>query len=297
MAATCFGWGKVMSGKSALLLVVLFALNWATSALAEEAEWRAWPLGQRLSVGISAYRPRLDTKINLDAGPIQGAIDFETNLGLEDTKSVPVLDLRWRFFKRHTFRIDYFKLDRSGFGNVPVGVNICIDPDPCIPIDPEWDVNAYVDVEVLNFGYDYSIIFNEKMNWSLGLGLSAQDFAVGLLTEDPDFPDVPIEGQSEFTAPLPSLATTFNYAFTDKWILDLALNWLEIDIDLDSSGKFDGRLLGFDAGIRWQTFKNVGFALKYTSFDLDMEIDDGDEIGGKINYKYRGPRLGVNVYF
>jgi len=280
-----------------LSLLGLLTLGNSGSALAEQAEWRAWPLGQRLSVGVSAFRPKLDTKINLTAGDIQGSIDFESNLGLDDTKSVPVANLRWRFFKRHTFRIDYFKLDRSGFGSVPVDVSICPDGQTCIPIDPTWDVNAFVDTEVLNFGYDYSIIFNEKMNWSIGLGLSAQDFSTGLLTEDPTIPDVPIEGRSEFTAPLPTLATTFSYAMTDKWILDLAVNWLEIDLDLDSSGKFDGRILGFDGGVRWQTFKNVGFTLSYSSFDLDIEIDDGEDIAGTVKYKYRGPRLGVNVYF
>ena len=278
-------------------LAALLILGNSGSALAEQAEWRAWPLGQRFNVGVSAYRPSLDTKVNLTAGDIQGSIDFETNLGLDDTKSVPVANLRWRFFKRHAFRIDYFKLDRSGFGSVPANVSICPGGEACIPIDPEWEVNAFVDTEVINFGYDYSIIFNEKMNWSIGLGLSAQDFAVGLLTEDPDVPEVPIEGKTDFTAPLPTLATTFSYAFTDKWILDLAVNWLEIDLDLDSSGKFDGRILGFDGGIRWQTFKNVGFALKYSSFDLDIQIDDGVDIGGKVEYKYRGPRLGINVYF
>ena len=280
-----------------LSLLGLLTLGNSGSALAEQAEWRAWPLGQRLNVGVSAFRPKLDTKINLTAGDIQGSIDFESNLGLDDTKSVPVANLRWRFFKRHSFRIDYFKLDRSGFGNVPVGVEICPEGEGCIPIEPEWDVNAFVDTEVINFGYDYSIIFNEKMNWSIGLGLSAQDFAVGLLTEDPIVPDEPIEGRSDFTAPLPTLATTFSYAMTDKWILDLAVNWLEIDLDLDSSGKFDGRILGFDGGVRWQTFKNVGFALKYSSFDLDIEIDDGEDIAGTVKYKYRGPRLGINVYF
>jgi len=248
-------------------------------------------------VGLSAYRPRLDTRIDLFAGPIQGSVDFESTLGLEDTKSVPVADLRWRISKRNTFRIDYFKLDRSGFSNSPVDIQICEgDPPTCNDVNGLLGLNSFVDVEVLNFGYDFSIFFTEKLNWSVGLGLSAQDFAFGIKTDDPEFPTNP-EAKAKFTAPLPTLATTFNYAFTDKWILDVALNWLEIDLDLDSSGKFDGRILGFDAGMRWQTWKNIGFVFKYSSFDLDMEIDDGDELGGSIKYKYRGPKLGINAYF
>jgi hypothetical protein len=278
-----------------LSLAGLLILGNSGSALAEKAEWRAWPLGQRLTVGVSAYRPKLDTKVQLTSGEIQGQIDFESNLGLEDTKSTALASLRWRFFKRHTLRADYFDLNRSGLGTAPVGVKICLEGEECVELDPILDVNAFVDVEAFSLGYDYSIIFNEKMNWSVGLGLSLQDFSIGLLTEDTE--NEPLEGRSKFTAPLPTLATTFNYAFTDKWILDLALNWLEIDLDLDNSGKFDGRILGFDAGVRWQTFKNVGFDLKYNYYNLDVEVDDGIDFGGAVEYKYQGPRLGINVYF
>jgi hypothetical protein len=277
-------------------IMAVLIIGWTSPVMAEKAEWRSWPLGQRLTVGVSAYRPKLDTKVQLTSGEIQGQIDFESNLGLEDTKSTALATLRWRFFKRHTFRADYFDLNRSGLGTQPVDVEICLEGEDCVGFPVGVDINAFVDVEAINLGYDYSIIFNEKMNWSVGVGLSMQDFAIGLLSE-PDPPNEPIEGESDFTAPLPTLATTFNYAFTDKWILDLALNWLEIDLDLDTSGKFDGRILGVDAGVRWQTFKNVGFDLKYNYYNLDVEVDDGIDFGGTVEYKYRGPALGVNVYF
>jgi hypothetical protein len=282
--------------KLLLATMSLTALMYTGAALAEEAEWRSWPLGQRLNVGISAFRPELDTKVSLTAGPILGVIDFEQNLGLDDTESVPLAYLRWRFFKRHTFRVDYFKLDRSGAGTAPADITLCPDGNCLPPLPIDWPVNSFVDVEAVNFGYDYSIIFNEKLNWSIGIGLSLQDFQVGILTDDPLGPGT-IEVESEFTAPLPTLATTFNYAFTDKWIFDLSFNWLDVDVDLDNSGKFDGRILAFDTGIRWQTWKNVGFLLKYTAFDLEFDVDDGDDFAGFVDYKYRGPRFGVNVYF
>ena len=51
-------------------------IGWTSPVMAEQAEWRSWPLGQRLTVGVSAYRPSLETKVNLTAGPIQAtAID------------------------------------------------------------------------------------------------------------------------------------------------------------------------------------------------------------------------------
>jgi hypothetical protein len=282
---------------AAIFSLALLAIS--SAALAKDKpEWRSWPLGQRLSIGVAGYRPNVDTKVTLDAGPIQGTIDFESDLGLSDREGVPIAALRWRFFKRHSLRVDYFQLDRSSFSEGPVNIDICTPPEnptTCLPIDGTAGVGAFIDTSVLNIGYDYSIFFNEKLNWSVGLGLSAQDFTLGVSGSTGG--NVPASAETKFTAPLPSLATTFNYAFTDKWLLDLSLNWLEVNIDLDSSGKFDGRILGFDGGIRWQTWKNFGFNLGYTFFNLDLEIDDGQDIGGNIEYKYQGPRLGVQWYF
>ena len=75
------------------------------------------------------------------------------------------------------------------------------------------------------------------------------------------------------------------------------MNWLEVDFEIGDTGKFDGSIWGFDAGIRWQTWKNIGFALKYTFFDIDLTVDDGTDFGGEFEYKYNGPRLGINWYF
>ncbi len=284
--------------KNLILSVVGFLLL-VNSALvmAEKPEWRAWPLGQRFNVGLAAFRPKIDTKLNLVAGPIQGQIDAEQNFGLDETKSSPILNMNWRFAKRHSLRFDYFVLDRSGQGTAPASLRICPEGEPCVDLpDVDWPINSYIDVDVYNFGYDYSILFSEKLNWSLGLGLSLQDFKIGVLTENPLEPGN-LEVESKFTAPLPTLASRFNYAITDKWILDLDLNWLEIDTEIGDSGEFDGRIWGFKAGVRWLAFKNVGFNLNYQYFELKMDMDDGSDFGGAVDYLYRGPRLGVNIFF
>lgn len=271
------------------------------SVLAEKKEWQSWPTGDRFRFGVSIYKPSIDTDLVLTAGPIRGSISLEQNFGLADSKTLPQLNFSWRFFKRHSLRANYFKLDRSGAGTAPADLTLCPDNECLPPLPVEWPVNSYVDVDVLNIGYDYSVVFTEKMDWTLGVGLSVQDFRFGILTDDPFV--LPgqsadqIEVESKFTAPLPTLATSFTYALTDKWLLRAAFNWLEVDFSTGDSGKFDGSILGLDAAIQWKTFKHVGFILSYQAFDLDLKVDDGDEFSGDVKYDYRGPRLGVLGYF
>ena len=289
-----------MKFTNSLIAGVLLTL-FSGAVLAEKAEWQSWPTGDRFRFGVSAYRPSIDTDLVLTAGPIRGSISLEQNFGLDDSKTLPQLNFSWRFFKRHSLRANYFELDRSGAGTAPVDLTLCPEND-CLPSLPvEWPVNSYLDVNVFGIGYDYSVVFTEKMDWTLGVGLSVQDFSFGILTDNPFvFPGQPaeqIEVESKFTAPLPTLATSFTYALTDKWLLRAALNWLQVDFSTGSSGKFDGSIIGFDAAIQWKTFKHVGFILSYQAFDLDLKVDDGEEFSGDIKYDYRGPRLGILGYF
>jgi hypothetical protein len=280
------------------LLLSLSFISFMGSAVAADNDWRSWELGKRLNVGVSLYKPSIDTKVVLGVtGTIQGAIDFEQNLGLDESKALPFVDVRWRMAKRHTLSFDYFDLDRSGSGFSSADITLCDDPNniplSCVDIPAGTEsLNIALDVKVFEIGYNYSIIFNEKMDWSVGVGLSAQDFQLNILSID----DTNLKGDVKFLAPLPTLATRFDYVFADKWIVGGAFNWLDISADFNDV-KFDGHILRADVGVQWQTFSNVGFFLNYTFLDLDASIEDGIDFGGSVEYTYGGPRLGINAYF
>ena len=285
--------------QKSLLGVALTALVAAgysgTVAAKEQPEWRSYAHGQRLTGSISAFRPKLNTRISVSdpESVIQGQIDFERDIGLDDSKSTGNLGVKWRISRRNKLRFDYFKLDRSGAGATQV--QITIDPGdggPNISFPIDAPVQGFVDIEAYNFGYEFAPIFNEKWDWSVGLGLSWQDIAIGVT--DPTQPDR--VAQTDVAAPLPTLSTSLTYVINDKWLLDLGLGWLDLELDLDNSGKFEGRILALDAGVRWQTWENVGFSAGFRSFDVEADVEDTD-IKGSVDYDYNGPFFGINAYF
>ncbi len=264
-------------------------------AVAESPEWRSYPLGQRLNVGVSAFRPQLSTKITVfnPSSVIQGEIDFERDLSLKDTENTPVVFIDWRISRRNKLKFDYFKLDRSGFG--PSGVTITIRPDdgsPPVSFPINTPLQSFFDIEVYNFGYEFAPVFNEKWDWSLGLGLSWQDIAVGI--QAPNQPA--LRATADVEAPLLTFSTSLSYAVSEKWLLDLSLGWLDVAFDLDDSGKFEGSILSGSAGVRWQTWKHVGFQAGYQVFDLKADAEESD-ISGRLEYDYKGPYVGINAYF
>ena len=278
----------------ALIAVVVNGLLFVSPAQAEAPEWRSYPLGQRLTVGVAGFRPNIDTKIST-TGPgnaIQGNIDFERDLGLEDSKTTTIGALRWRISKRNQLRFDYFNLDRSSQSSSEVSITIQPDSGPPVTFPVDTQLQSALDIEAYNLSYAFSILFDEKKDWSIGLGLSWQDIAASVTNplDVTEFADIDVG------APLPTLNTTFSYAFSDKWLLDLGLGWLDVEFDLKDDGRFEGRIISLNADLRWQTWDHLGFVLGYRSFDVDVEAEDSD-FNGDLEYDYRGPFLGVSAYF
>ena len=143
----------------------------------EKPEWRNWPLGKRAGLAIGAFFADLSTEARIDVpgGRLGTAISFERNLGQDNTKTRPLVNAYWRFTKRQRLELFYFNLDRSGdsisnftirFGDRQFQANLPIE--------------TFFDVEVINLGYSFSPIFDEKKEFKIGLALSFMDFAAGL---------------------------------------------------------------------------------------------------------------------
>lgn len=114
----------------------------------------------------------LETKVRLDGtgGALGTSFDFEQDLGLDDTKTRIMAEGYWRFFKRHRLDVSYFNLDRSGDGSSTIQIRFGDEV-----FQASLPLQVFLDIEVFNLGYSYSILFDEKKELAVGLALSIQD--------------------------------------------------------------------------------------------------------------------------
>ena len=101
----------------AIFTITVVILSLSAPAIAQnETDWQSWPLADRFTITLNAFFPNLDTKVRLDASDQTPGttIDFEQNLGMSDTETLPGLGLGWRFAKKHQLELETFTLDRSG---------------------------------------------------------------------------------------------------------------------------------------------------------------------------------------
>jgi hypothetical protein len=267
-----------------LTSLLIFSLTIVAAAPAAEAAdgseaWRK----DRFYLGLGFYRPNMDTRIRInDANTgISGTLlNLEDDLDLNDRKSQITLDAHFRFAKRHAVEFEYVKLKRTDESNV----GFVIDYDGRV-IDISEDVETTFNTEVYRLAYRFSFINSEKMELSAAVGLHVTDLKIGLnvVGEEADFNDV--------TAPLPTLGGAWKYHFNDQWTFHIRGEWLDIKID-----NVNGKLTSGLAEVSWFPAKHFGVSLGYNIWDLSVTATRND-LTGRVEYKYDGPKLTLKTRF
>ena len=274
-----------------ILFVLTSALLISGTALAQtDDKWRSWPMGDRFTISAEAFFPKIDTKVRLDASDAAPGttIDFEQNLNMSDSESLPALGFAWRFAKKHQLIANIFDLSRSGSAITTTEIRF---GDDVFQVD--LPIASFFDVRVTSVGYAYSFIFDEKKELAFSAGLSVQDIQFGLVgTGTPSL----IEEESGLTAPLPAFGLTGGYAFTDKWILRGGIGVFGFSVALSDEEELSGEIINARAAIQHNTFENFHFSLSYSYFDVNVQFVTDSRLNA-IDYQYHGPTLSVDWVF
>jgi len=274
---------------STAILLLLILVSPRTFAQTND-DWQSWPMGERFSISVSAFRPSLDTKVRVDAsdGEPGTVIDFEQNLGMSETELLPSILFDWRFAKKHRLSLGHFVLNRSGSAVTTTEIHF---GDEVFSID--LPISSFLDVNVTHASYSYSLLFDEKKELAISAGLSVQDFKFGIQGNEGQGL---IEAESGITAPLPAFGITGGYAFTDKLFLRAGAGLFSFEFALSNEDELSGEIKNAMLALHHQTFENVQFAISYLFFDIDASF--GTATGfNSIDYSYHGPSLGVAVTF
>jgi hypothetical protein len=271
-------------------VLMMFCLAILAPVIAHgEEEWESWPMANKFAVQVDAFFPSLDTKVRVDASDTSPGttIDFEQNLSMSDTETLPGITGSWRFAKRHQLTLNYFRLDRSGSSIVITDIKF---GDEVFSAD--LPISSFFDMTVFTLNYGYSLIMDERKELTISLGLSAQDFRYGLF----DNLGLGLEANTGFAAPVPVIQLSGGYAFTDKWVGRIAAGAFSFDLDVSDEKNLTGEVFTAFASIEHHTFEHVYFGLAYNYFDVGVDYTKKGLINS-LGYQYRGPMLTVTAAF
>ncbi len=261
--------------RSALLLVSLVSMP----AYAASDPWGDSPF----TLQLGAFRADADTSVRLDSNVLgRGTqLNLESDLGVNDSKTLPEFSFLWRINSRHGIEGSYITLNRSGsrtlsrtiqYGDAIYAASTAVD--------------ASFDSDVYRVAYRYSPINDKGNELGLLLGLHYTTFdtsissSLGLLSES-----------ASVDFPLPTIGARGSVRLADNWRLTGFAQLLKLKV-----GDYEGSLVNASAGIEWTFLRQayVGAGYTYYRYDIDSEKDD---TRGEFTYRFSGPTVYLGFSF
>lgn len=236
-----------------------------------------------VTVWARAFFANVDTAIRVDSQTLTLAgtlLDFESDLGIDDSPTLPMLGIDWQIADRHLLSLAYFELSRDGRRIIDLEIRW---DDFVYPIN--FDVRSFFDTKITRLAYRYAIVSRPQSRFSVGGGIHFTELESGI--------SEPAIGSSKVSSdtPLPMLTGAFEHELSPRWSVIFMGEWFGVEI-----GEVSGELWHADATLQWHAWKNVIIELGYNAFDLDVDEGDAD-FRGLYNYTYHGPFLGLALTF
>jgi len=239
------------------LAVLLLAV--ATPAAAQRGYE---PLFDKFSLRLEGSWLATSTVIRLDSETLgRGtSLDFEDDLDLDASQTIPSLAFEWQIAKRHKLGVRWQDLGRNSTSQALEEIHW---GDEVIPIDADITLGF----DITQYYVDYAYFPWVKESWAAGFGLGVRviELSATLAWAEQD-----LEGSSdaEGTGPLPYVYFEYRRLFSDNWRFIAGLGWLQVKVGDIDGGQYVGRLgIEYLAGDHW----GFGLAGNYAAIDVDWK--------------------------
>ncbi|WP_129646901.1 hypothetical protein [Peristeroidobacter agariperforans] len=265
--------------RAVAMVMAVSLLSLARSAAAEEGS-ESIPDHPMLSdawyLGAGALWAESNVTANLNSGAIgAGAlIDFEDDMGLDESSIIGLFDARWHFTRRWQLEVEYFKLDRDNEKQVQRVIDW---GDLNVPIDGV--AKGTFNIEDFRVSIGYSFFRTKDKEVGVGLGAHVAKLEAGLSTQNfgSDF--------ASQTAPLPFLTLYARMALTDRWLLSMRVDRLSLD-----TGDIDGKVFSSGVDVIYQPWRHFSVGLGFR--DINFQVSStSDDWRGKAQIQQSGPAL------
>ncbi|HEY0504146.1 MAG TPA: hypothetical protein VGD42_11705 [Lysobacter sp.] len=244
------------------------------------------------SARIGGYVTEFDTELRADGQTEEGTrLDFQRDLGLDESNTIAIVGLTWRPFDRHEFGFNYYQDDADAsrvtnrtfeFDGTTYETNSTIRS--------EFDLDAY------EAYYVYWAVSNDR--WALGPRVGLLWYSMELsVTMELDANGNPVgSGQVSESVdadlPAPTIGGSWRWVpGGGDWRMSADVGYFSADVnDIDADVTF-GRL-----GVEWFPWESVGVSLDYTARKIEADADTSS-FTGNLDFIDSGLRLGVTYRF
>lgn len=244
-------------------------------------EWAPQPkphvVEDRFRIEVMTLSADLDTDVRIDPTLVTPGtlINGEDDLGLDDSKLLPLAEITLLPGDRHLIRLSGFSLRRSA--RQAIDQTIVFDEQTYLPGEI---VDSTLNLTSVGLTYGYSVAKTRNVDLALTFGIQVIEVDANAVVRS----RVVRDSETAVT-PLPLVGIEGRYDFNERWSFEARLQYLSVEFD-----EIDGSVLDARAALTWRMNPYLVFGLGYREFDVEVDSRDIDD-PGVFDMKMAGPLL------
>ena len=267
-----------------LIALVPFSTVFAADDDKSDLTWETF------HINLGYYIANLDSSFRLGGSGLGVELDVEEFLGMDTNDTSFRIDAGYRFgqTRRHKMNFSWFGFHRDATTSIIQGITL---PDGT-PLPIGTTVNSIFEFDIIKLTYNYSLIFDDRINLYLGGGLYIMPLTVGLGPAGAE------RTEEDITAPLPVGSLGVDLALTPKWFLRQRIDLFYLDI-----GNYRGGIMDSSIALEYYAWKHVALGLALDGLRVFVEAEDEtdfpgiEDFVGSVDFTYWGTQLYVKFYF
>lgn len=247
----------------------------------------------RFSITGSTGPAGFETNARIDPEAFPGGetlegtlVNFESDLGLEDERTLQRFAVQWRPFARHELSATYFSAPRSGSEQINRAITFR---------DEVFSVSAFVesefDLEYSSATYTYWARRGSRDGFGLSLGVANIALDASITATQP-VGSVTVTETAETEVPVALVGGQLRFALTDTLLGEASVATLpRVTIE-----DYTGSALTGTARIEYRPVRWFGIGASYNYFRLDVDVAASD-LNGTLDMTVQGPEAFVRLAF
>jgi hypothetical protein len=267
-----------------LIALVPFSTVFAADDDKSDLPWETFHLN------LGYYIANLDSSFRFGGSGLGVELDVEDFLGLDTNDTSFRIDAGYRFgsTRRHKVNFSWFGFHRDATTSLLQGITL---PNGT-PLPIGTTVNSIFEFDIIKLTYNYSLIFDDRINLYLGGGLYIMPIKFGLGPAGAE------RTEEDITAPLPVVSLGFEVTLAPKWFLRQRIDMFYLDI-----GDFKGGIMDSGFSVEYYAWKHVALGVGLDGLRVFVEAESETDFPGienfvgDVSFTYWGTQLYLKFYF
>src|SRR5450432_13016 len=242
---------------------------------------------EKFKISAGGFLPVNNTSIQVSAkgGAVGTDIDFEKDLGFKSDQLTFLANFQWRISRKSRLNLNYYNIPRSSTHTLKKDITFN---------DKTYNVNttvsSFFNTAIYQVSYGYAIMAKPKYELGLLIGTHLVGGKVGIAVNGVNA-GASASSDFGFTAPLPDLGLWGGYAFSDRFAVNLDIDYLSLTI-----GNISGSIFAYSLLFTYRLVDKLDIGLGYNGLNFKITANKNNA-EGMFKWGYNGPALGVTYSF